>query len=226
MLKRFILSFFLFFTLGLYAQQVKVTNDFGIWGGLLLEKNISENFKLNLEQQIRTYSNASKLDDYLAELSLQYKINKNFNLSSGIRYVYNEKRWKETENNIRYNIDFGFKQKISSRFKFYYRLKYQKEYVNLLSNYSIEKIHFSDIRNKIKLAYKANDLNKIYVSAEVFRLIEKYKAPYYNKLRFYLGDKVDTKIGQFDCSIGYEHEIQTEYPYSFLFLKTIYKIKL
>lgn len=46
-----------------------------------------------------------------------------------------------------------------------------------------------------------------------------YKIPHFNKIRFYLGDNIKTNIGKFDCAIGYEQEINTKYPLSFLFLK-------
>ena len=227
-MKKLLLISFIILTKTLYSQQVKVTRDFGIWVGAVFEKRIFSDLDLNLEQQIRTFNNTSTVDDYLSDLGLKYSINKRFGLGANIRYIYDVKRGKETENNFRYNLDIEYKKEIKPKIKLRYRLRYQKEYINLFSAYFYnppQKIYSASVRNKVKIMLKYNRMHSVYTSAELFRLIEIFKEPYFNKVRFYIGDEINTKIGEFDFSIGFEREIRTDYPYSFVFVKTIYTIK-
>lgn len=220
-----LISLFLFLTNILFSQEVKVVRDFGAWIGFNVEKEMSKKIEVNLEQQVRYYKNATKFDDYIVDLGVKYKMNKNFKLGTNFRYSYNAKRWKDAENDYRYNLDLLYSGKIFSKFNFYYRLRYQHEYVNFFEKPS-SNIHYSGIRNKLKLRYTVNKKNKLYVSCELFRLMEPFKDPYFNMLRLNLGDEIKTNIGNLNCSIGYEKEINTNYPLSFLFIETVYTIKL
>jgi len=210
----------------LFSQQINVTRDSGFWGGINIEKKICKDFEINLEQQLRYYSNATKFDDYIIDFGSKYRMNENFKLGANFRYTYNAKRWKETENNYRYNFDLHYKGNITKKLKLYYRLRYQQEYVNLFSELQSTNIHYSAIRNKIKVQYRLSKMNKLYISGELYRLIETFKEPYFNIIRFHIGDNIKTKIGRFNCSFGYAQEIYTKGPLSFFFLKTIYTLKL
>ena len=216
----------------LYAQQIKVTRDFGIWIGAEYEKKIFKNYDLSLEQQIRTYKNSSVLDDYLFDVGLKCPINKKFNLGANVRYTYNNKRVKETENNFRYNLDIGYKKKLNQKIRFHYRLRYQKEYINHYRNiyYRIkglasQNIYSFGIRNKVKIMFNQSKKSKFYTSAELFRLIENFREPYFNKICFNIGKETKLKIGNLDYSIGFEQELYSDFPYSFFYFKTIYSFK-
>ena len=221
-----IIILYLLLSSSLFSQQIKVMRDFGVWGGINIEKKLCTNFEINLEQQLRYYSNATKFDDYIIDFGSKYRMNENFKLGANFRYTYNARRWKETENNYRYNFDLHYKGNISKKIKLYYRLRYQQEFVNLFSEYQSTNIHYSAIRNKIKVQYSVSKMNKLYISGELYRLIETFKEPYFNIIRFHLGDNIKTKIGSFNCSFGYAQEINTNAPLSFFFLKTIYTLKL
>ena len=229
---KFLILFFVILTSNLYAQQIKVTSDFGVWIGVEYEKKIFKSFDLSLAQQIRTFKNSSVLDDYLCDIGLKYPINNKFNLGTNIRYTHNNKRVKEKENNFRYNLDIGYKKELTRKIKIHYRLRYQKEYINhyrnvyyRLTGISNQKMYSSGIRNKLKITFKQNKKNKFYTAAELFRLIENFREPYFNKIRFNIGEEIKSKIGRFDFSIGFEKELHSDFPYSFLFFKMIYSIK-
>ncbi|MFW6327699.1 MAG: DUF2490 domain-containing protein [Bacteroidota bacterium] len=226
MKKYIVILLFLIFTDALYSQQVKVTNDFGFWSGINIEKKLPNGFKINFEQQVRLYSNARELDDYIVDFGGKYMINKNFRLRINLRYIYDQKRWKDAENNYRYYLDLLYKGKLTTKLRLHYRLRYQHEYVNLFTEYHSKKIHYSGIRNKIKAQLKLNEQNNIYVSGELFRLIETHREPYFNKIRFHIGDEFETKIGSFNFSAGYEQEINDSNPLTFFLIKTIYTLKL
>ena len=220
------------FSKAIFPQEVKVTSDFGVWLGFDVEKKIFNGFDLNLEQQIRTFKNTSEIDDYLLDINLKYPINQEFSLGTSGGYIYNKKKVKERENNFRYSIEIAYKKKILQKIKVQYRLMYQKEYVNFYTNlyYKLDgmpyqNIYFSEVRNKMKISFKKNANNELYISSEIFRLSEIFREPHFNKVRFYLGDEIKTKIGEFDCSIGLEKELNSNNSYSFVFFKTIYVIK-
>lgn len=153
-------------------------------------------------------------------------MNKNFKLGTNLRYTYNSKLWKETENNYRYNLDVLYRGSISDRLVFYYRLRFEHEYVNLFSEQQTTNEDYSTVRNRVKVKYEIHKIHKGYFSAELFRIIEILKAPYFNKVKFYIGDDIKTRIGKIDLSFGYEQEINENYPLSFFYIKSIYTLKL
>ena len=67
--------------------------------------------------------------------------------------------------------------------------------------------------------------SKFYTSAELFRLIENFREPYFNKICFNIGKETKLKIGNLDYSIGFEQELYSDFPYSFFYFKTIYSFK-
>lgn len=221
-----IIVLLLIFSNTLFSQQIKVVRDIGLWGGINIKKELSEDFEINLEQQIRIYTNVSEFDDYIVDLGGKYKMNKNFKLGTNLRYTYNAKKWKDAENNYRYNLDLNYNGKLTTKLKLHYRFRYQQEFVNLLSEFNTTNINYSDVRNKIQIELKVNTKNEIYVSGELFRLRQLHREPYFNKMRFYVGDKLKTKIGKFNYSLGYEQELNANSPASFFFFKTIFTLKL
>lgn len=226
MKKTFVLLISVLISHSLFSQQIRVTQDFGLWSGVNIEKKLTEDFEINLEQQLRFYSNVSEFDDYLIELGGKYKMNKNFKLGSNIRYTYNARRRKDSENNYRYNLDLLYKGDLSKSLSIHYRLRYQHEYVNAFSEDQPTNINSSDLRNRVKIKYDINETHKGCISAELFRIREQFREPYFNRVRFYIGDEIRSKLGEFSVSFGYEQEINHTYPLSFFFFKTIYTLKL
>jgi hypothetical protein len=224
--KTTVLILFLLITFVAFPQQIKVTRDCGIWGGFNVEKKLSKDVEINLEQQLRFYSNATKLDDYIIDFGGKYTLNKNFRLGANVRYIYDAKRWKDAENNFRYNFDLHYNGNISAKLKLFYRVRYQKEFVELFADHLTPYDYYSGIRHKLKMRYNLNKKNKLFISGELFRLMETFKTPFYNKLRFEFGNEMKTGIGIFNFAFGYEQEINTNYPLSFFYLKTIYTLKL
>ena len=104
-MKKFcIIIFGVMASIQLFSQEVKVVNDIGFWGGINIEKKIRKDFKINVEQKVRLYTNITELDDYLIDFGVLYRVNKNFKLGGNIRYTYDAKRWKENEHHFRYHL--------------------------------------------------------------------------------------------------------------------------
>lgn len=220
------LLFFLVSSHAIFGQQIKTVRDIGFWGGVNVEKKLSKNFEINLEQQLRFYNNLTELDDYLVQFGAKYKINKHFKIGADLRYTRDAKRFNPTENNYRYNLDLDYRIKLSKKLKLSYRLRYQQAFVKELPEYGQSFSRVANIRNKIKMNYKLNDNNSLHFSAELFRRIEAFRTPYFNQFRLYIGNEFKTKTGKFNFALGYEQEVNTEYPLTFFFLKTTYTLKI
>ena len=226
-MKKISLIIILIYGGNLLSQEIKVIRDFGVWAGIAFEKEVLSNYHITLETEARTFNDASKLDDYMLHAQLKYPINKKFDLSGGIRYILDIKRVNGTQHNVRYNIDFEYKNKLTKKLRLRYRFRYQQEFINpyLYINFfftgNVQQIYSSSIRNRIKLNFKHNKKHNLYSSFELFRLFEIFREPYFNKIRIFLGNRMNL----FDVAIGFEKELNSNYPYSFVVLKTVYTFK-
>jgi len=203
--------------------------DFGFRAGVYFEKKFEKKFDLIIGAEIRNFQNAKKIDDILLDTRLKYSINKEFSLGGNVRYIYDVKRVNGVEHNFRHSLDINYKRKIDKNISINYRLKHQKEFVNFHYRFKFwggQQREFNTcIRNRLKLSYKHNRKNRFYGSVEFFKIFEAFRNPYFNKIRFVFGDEIKTQIGEFNVSIALEQEIGSQYPYQFVFLKTIYNIK-
>ena len=206
------------------SQEVVVLRDFGFWGGVSLEKKIKKDYTFKLDQQIRLNKDASTFDDYLAELEAEYKINKHFELGTHARYIYNQTRKGNKEENLRYGFEITYKNKLSEDLKFYYRLRFQKGEKDFQSSRTLD--YSSAFRHMVKFKYTKLKRVIPYTSMELFRVSRRFEDPEFHKWRIFIGSELKNKLGEIDIAMGYERELQTQYPFSFLFTKLIYTFKL
>lgn len=206
----------------LLAQEYKVTSDIGLWTEISITKSFLKDFSVNVSQQFRLNEDFSEPDDWISEIGLGYKINKNFALEANGRYTKNYKYSEPTQNDYRYNFDLRYDGKLSSDFKLYYRLRYQKEfYGNSVGN---QFLHYYEtaFRHRIKLGWIKNKPHTIYSSVEIFRLTKKTREPFYSKYRLWLGDDFKLNPGKLDAALGIEHQLNDENPYTYYLLKLKY----
>lgn len=215
---------FLFISNSVRSQEIKHIRDIGLWTSVGVNYKFNKKWKTTLIQEIRTFDNAIKLQKSITDLGLNYRINKQFKLGASIRYKYGRKKDYTFTNDIRYNVDFGFKSKLTKQLNFYYRFRFQHSYINLFT-YLPDVDEKSNARNRIKLEYSHNK-HAYFIAAELFREYAVYKTPEFNNLRLTIGDKLETKLGDFKYGIGYEKELNKEHSLDFFFLKLNYTFKL
>ncbi len=211
---------FLFISNPIWCQEVKTTRDIGLWIGVGVNYQLNKKWKTSLIQEIRTFDNAIDLQKSITDLGLTYRINKQFSLGAGLRYSYDRKKDNEFTNDIRYNIDFKFKHKLTKHFNLYYRFRYQYNYINLFT-YISDVDKKSNMRNRIKIQYSLKK-HDIYFTTELFRKYVVYKKPSFNNLRITIGDQLKTERGDFKYGLAFERELDEEHPLNFFFLKLNY----
>jgi hypothetical protein len=227
-MKKHILIFILFIvsTAALFSQEIEVVQDLGLWFGGEVKKDVFEDFTVSVEQQLRMSHNMTEIDDYVADLNLDYDANKHIELSVGGRYILDNKIDDNNLHNLRYNGDIKFKTKIGANFKFDYRIRYQQEYEHLFTEDKKDNEYTSDWRNRVKLQYRKFEKHKFYVSTEIFKRNEISRGAYFHKLRIFVGDEIKIGSGNIDCAFGYERKYNKTVPTSFYFVKIIYKYSL
>lgn len=215
---------FIFFLISVSAQGIKKTQDLGLWIGGSIAYDLTNDFKIEFEQQARFFESITELEKYITDIGIGYKINKNFGLGGNLRYYLDKEKDKRLVQDWRYNFDLKFKHKIGERVKFSYRLRFQSVYEDLFG--IIDQGRVSSLRNKISIDYKLNKTNSLFVDAEIFRKLVFYRKPYFNKVRFQVGNELKTKIGKFKFAAGYERELKSDYPLNYFFGGVFYTFKI
>jgi hypothetical protein len=167
MLKRIFLTNFLFLPL-LFISNAAFTqvNDAGLWLGLNLEKKISGNFSLNLEDELRLNENLSEAGTHYTEIGGDYKLSKGF--SAGLYYRFTEKRRLDDSYSKRHRFytELSYRRKVN-RFSFTLRERLQCQYADIQSS---EKGHIPEyyLRSKFSIKYRVKKRIQPFVNTEIF----------------------------------------------------------
>lgn len=208
----------------LNAQKIHNHQDFGIWTGFSLRKDLPKKFEVALEQQLRTWKNSTRIDKYWAELQLNYSINKNFRINADLRYIHNSNQRKRPDNSLRYNLGIQLRLKIYKKLLFTFKAQYQQKTTYLHNAFAPNKT--SSTRYKIKLRLKHNKYHTFYFSTELFVRSDLTSVAFFDKQRFNIGDNIKIKTGEFNVGLGYDISLQRNDFFSLFFIKIIYTIKL
>lgn len=200
------------FTLILFfGFSISAQNDFGLWSGIAIEKELSKKFDLKFEEELRLEDNITRMESILSELSIEYKINKYYRTSALYRFTYNEDgsignrlTWG---NSLRYKLE---------DFTFNYRLNFQTDFNTR------NPIEYK-LRNRIGVDYKFNKRWEIGVSGELFYSF------YYNRNvldRYRLAFGADynfNKHHRISPGLMFQSQINTAEPRSDLVFRISYK---
>jgi hypothetical protein len=126
---------FLGFLLGSLVQGHAQQSDFQFWPQVLIGYNLSDRFKLSLEEEVRFRENVSQVKKELTDLGITYKINKALKIGVTYRLELTFKNPDESAWRSGLYSDIMFRQKIR-RFQFDYRLRFQSPRIESVSEVS------------------------------------------------------------------------------------------
>ncbi|HUX57641.1 MAG TPA: DUF2490 domain-containing protein [Bacteroidales bacterium] len=198
--RRFVvLILVLIVTLPTFSQS----DDFGIWYGLNTEYSVKKKLEIDLSAMIRTFNNASDIDEAFLEGGVTYKLNKYLALAGSYRITENLE--DNSEYHIRHKLMADIKGNGSlGRFDFSARFRFQRQ----------DKTYFEDAndeipdyhgRIKIKAEYKTPSfpINPS-ISFETFYRMFEATEKRFDKHRFAIG--IEYKINK-------KHSLELEYMF-------------
>jgi len=198
MIRRVLWTLLLLCTVQISYSQEK---DFGIWYSVTTDFNLIKKLKLDFDLNVRTYDNASKIEEAFFDIGLSYKLNKY--LSAAASYRFTEFQEKENEFYPRHkwfadlkghlplgDFDITARLRFEQRYKTYYKDENDKEPQEHLR-----------IKPKVKYDIPSFPVNP-YVYAELFYPVFNDEKMKIDKERFSAG---------FEYNITKKHSVELEY---------------
>ena len=227
-----LVSLFLLSVQGTIAQDSTTVQDFELWTGVNLKKDILNNkMRLGLTQEFRFEDNATSINNFFTEAELGYKLFKGFRVDLGYRFVRNNRN-SGYRSEGRFFSDINYKHKFN-RWKLGYRFRFQNQ--SALGTDATD----DDVINKYRLRFKLNYNIKNwkldpYFSAEGFftqttnrinyvtAITEEERVSGFEKYRLTIGTSYDiTKQLNVGAFYRFEHELGS-YPLYYNTPRTYY----
>lgn len=143
----------------LSGQETMPEEDTELWTSAQLKIDVLEDWRIDVEQQLRLDDHFSSFHQYFSELGIRYKINKYFDLKAQYRYSVTD----EEHNEGRISLDFGAEYDIKDfPVDILYRLRLQDEKIE----YTGQKKTY--MRHRIGIDYNMSKLVDPYFEYESF----------------------------------------------------------
>lgn len=152
--------------------------DFGIWGGVSVNKEVADDLKVDADFQVRTDDNSTRLNQFFLDLGTQYKVNKFFR--TGISW-----RSRMTNNWSGYRLGNRLYFDLTGKLKLNDISLYMRSRIQTTSNRNKENPTYERIRFKVKI--KIEKGLKAFVQDEFFFHLNGVGTSNYKKNRFGLG---------------------------------------
>ncbi len=211
--KKLLLLILLF---GIASISFSQNADFGLWYSITAEKKLIKSLDLNLDANVRTYHNASEIEEAFFDIGLNYKFNKY--LSAAVSYRFTEFKEDDESFHPRHKWFADLKGKLPlGDFDISARLRFQQRYKTFIEDEN-DKESKEVIRFRIKTLYDIPSFPvNPYISAELFfpaftettRTVEK------NRL-----------MAGLEYNISKKHSIELEYMFQRDFLPHISDINI
>jgi hypothetical protein len=183
---------------GSLYSQIK---DFRSWNEISFEKELTDDMDLQSEIGLRFDNNATRLDENLYEVELQYKGLKDYDISTSYRLsMGNEVNY--TEYLHRWCFE-GELEKDLDPFEVEFRTRFQTEYIPS-AEYEDRFEHY--LRDKLTLNYKINDFPvDPYIAFEHFLPLNNRAFVITDKNRYIVGTDIELDKG-FELDISYRFQ--------------------
>lgn len=195
--------FFFFFLLSITSSVYNQESDFGIWYEVNAEKSFSKKFDINASAMIRTFENASKIEQAYMEMGASYNLNKYVGFAASYRignYVEDDDLY-----HLRHKWFADIKGSLPLKnIVFSARLRLQILARTYFEDASDKKAEY-DGRLKLKGTYKipGSPVNP-YLIFETFSPVFRSEGRLIDKSRSTIG---------LECKITRKHIVETEYIY-------------
>lgn len=178
--------------IGMSSHSFCQTNDFQVWSGISVSKDLSKKIEIGFDAKARFFENATTLKQFYTELSGGYDFNKHIKLTANYRFIQkNELTSFETIHRI--SVDGEAKQKISL-ITFSLRTRYQKEFYSAWYSYENPLEPTQYLRNKLTIEAKLIKKLSIYFSPEIYSQLDNPRGNIFDKVRYGIG--MDYKINK------------------------------
>jgi len=202
----------LIFSQLVYGQS----NDFGIWYGLNSNYSLIKKLDINLSVMIRTFNNASEIEQAFLEGGVSYKFNKYFSVAGSYRLT--DKLEDDSEFHIRHKWFADVKGTLPlENFSFSARFRFQTQTRTYFEN-EADKIPDYHGRIKLKTYYNIPGFPvNPYLSVETFSPMFENSDRFIDKNRFTSG---------LEYKIVKKHSVEAEYIFQRDYLPHISDIHL
>ena len=194
-----ILTLFSCLTAMIYSQD----KDFGIWYNASVEHEFTKKLEIDLLTTIRTFENASKIEESFIEGEITYKFT-NF-ISAAASYRITDNIEDDNSYHLRHKWFVGLKGKFEIwNIEISGRTKYQERYKTYFEDEE-DKIPDSHFRFKLTASFKTPSFPvNPYISAELFCPVFKESDIIVDKKRI---------AGGIEYKISKRHSVEAEYIY-------------
>ncbi len=194
---------FCFITLHLFSQK----KDFGIWYNAAIEHDFTKKIEAEFTATVRTFDNASKIEEAFFEGEIAYKFTKF--LSAAASYRLTENIEDDDAYHLRHKWFVGLKGDIEIwDLEFSGKVRYQERYKTYFEDEE-DKIPDSHFRFKLKTTYKTPSFPvNPFIEVELFCPVFKESDIIIDKKRFSAG--VEYKISK-NHSVEVEYIFQRDY---------------
>lgn len=205
-----------------HAQQ----SDFQFWPQVQVGYNLSDRFKLSLEDEVRFRENVSQVKKELTDVGIAYKLNKALRFGITYRLELTFKNPDESTWRSGLYADIMFRQKMQ-RFQFDYRLRFQSARIESISDVSTLDEWMIN-RHKASLQYDIKGIPLIpKVEAEIFIPFSKQEALMINGYRLWAGlAYAVNKKNEISLRFGVEQEVNVADPWRAYILGIGYSLDL
>lgn len=182
--------------------------DLEAWSSAQVKYKVNKKLDFAFEEQLRLKDNATNVDQYFSELTVNYNLSKKINLGVGTRYVkVNDNVGKKQgyETHYRWNADVGYNHEIN-KLDLKYRLSYQSRNDRYISAADGDNIR-NTLRFKISSGYNIKNWKfDPKLSAEFFNVLNNNEG--LNRVRYTLGTDYNFKnAGELGAYFRMEKEL-------------------
>lgn len=209
-MKKILLVLFVCLLVAFSSNLKAQVNDAGLWMTVSAEKKISKKFKVVVAEEMRLRENISMIGQLFTDVSLQYKVTKNFLVSGSYRFIMKQTLDFYYEPRQRFYADLTYKIK-ASKVDFYLRTRVQDQdrYTIPEGENNRQTLYW---RNKIAAKYGIKDFTP-FASFEVYYPLNNPQGNVIDGLRYQAG--TDYKVNKHNSITLYyliDQEIQVNNP--------------